>query len=541
MNRLNRLPTSFSIDREFSSNDTRFLEITIDILHTGKNFNDSNFDKGVVESAIPSLYNTPILGYIHRINGDIDFRGHEHEVLITNDGIEDKYLCVSYGVIPESSKVKWITKVSEDGRMREYLQASALIWTKFEDVIDIFERDGEKPHSMELELNSIQGNVDSDGVFNFTAFKFDGCCILGEGVQPAMISSKAVANFSVDKLSSYIQKQLNEFSAYTNDQSTSSDVEVEYEEQNPKEGGNAKMDEKTKILEKYGLTIESVGFMDDELSLEEFEAKVKEFSETNSDDNTGSDTNEDESKVEDHEEFDSEEDKNNETDETPAVEFALEGQFKDELLESLSSEKVETDFGMWPKYSYVDYDKDTSEIYCFDAEDFKLYGFKFEVTGDKVEVDFASKSRKKFAIVDFVEGSVDSGMAIFQETVNGVIFAKNEKFNAVQAELDEVKTKYEKLASEIETQNKEQELAEKKEFVAQFEKELSDVDEFSELTEKLADFTMDELEVKCFAMVGKKKANFSVEKPKTQAPKIPVEKPEKKPVSKVPYAHLFEE
>lgn len=39
------LPVNFSINGEYQTKDTRFLNVTIDVLHLGENFNGSVFTK----------------------------------------------------------------------------------------------------------------------------------------------------------------------------------------------------------------------------------------------------------------------------------------------------------------------------------------------------------------------------------------------------------------------------------------------------------------------------------------------------------------
>lgn len=62
--RLNRLPITFEKTGEVMGKDTRFINVTIDVLHTGGNLNGSRFEKEVVDRAAKSIANTPILGYI---------------------------------------------------------------------------------------------------------------------------------------------------------------------------------------------------------------------------------------------------------------------------------------------------------------------------------------------------------------------------------------------------------------------------------------------------------------------------------------------
>lgn len=213
----NRLPVSFTINSCVDTEDSRFLAITIDVLHTGLNFNGSIFDKEVVDANADSIMNTPVLGYIAlNPDGELDFQGHKYKAVKSNDGIDYVYAGSAYGVIPESCNYRWIEKVCSDGICREFFQVDALLWTKFDDAITIFNRDGGKPQSMELELSSITGEENDDGTFTFTGFKFDGCCLLSstdDHIQPAMIDSKAVPKeFTAQTIAQEIKDKLTEYS-----------------------------------------------------------------------------------------------------------------------------------------------------------------------------------------------------------------------------------------------------------------------------------------------------------------------------------------
>ena len=204
-NKTTSIHSTFAVTEEIKSQDTRFLSIAIDVMHTKENLNDSYFAKEDIEKCIDTIKNTPVLGFIKydKFNGD-DFKGHEHIEIKTEDGIEEVYLGSAYGVIPESCNPRWVFKVCEDGQEREFLRVDAILWEKFEDATSIVQRDGEKAQSMELEISSIEGYEDeADGLFHFTSFRFDGCCILGEGVQPAMTG----ANVSIKN----VQFTMNEF------------------------------------------------------------------------------------------------------------------------------------------------------------------------------------------------------------------------------------------------------------------------------------------------------------------------------------------
>lgn len=223
MNKNISLPVTFSVNNEVSAEDTRFLNIEIDVLHTGENLNGSVFDKEVVDECIDSIKNTPVLGFIKydKVTQENDFCGHEYILTRTENGIEEKYIGSAYGIVPESCNPRWVIKTADDGQEREYLRVDAVLWTKFSDSVNIMERDVEKSESMELNIDSIDGYEDEEtGLFHFTKFSFDGLCLLGEGVEPAMIGANATikeVQFTLNDFIRSVQSELNyKYSTFTN-------------------------------------------------------------------------------------------------------------------------------------------------------------------------------------------------------------------------------------------------------------------------------------------------------------------------------------
>ena len=215
-----KLPVTFTVNDFVDINDSRFLAITIDVLHTGLNFNGTIFEKDIVDACADSIKNTPILGYIvSNVNGDKDFEGHEYKTIQTEDGEIEVYAGSAYGVIPESCNYRWIKKTSSDGIEREYFQVDGLLWTKFNDSISIFERDEIKPQSMELEVETIECEELEDGTIKILNFKFDGCCLLSSSdssIEPAMIDSVAAPLYTISSITKEIKDKLNTYFSYQN-------------------------------------------------------------------------------------------------------------------------------------------------------------------------------------------------------------------------------------------------------------------------------------------------------------------------------------
>lgn len=181
------IPLSIETIKEYETQDARFTEVKIWLMHLGTNHHGSHFTREVVEKAIPTLANTPILGFISSDKmGEDDFEGHK-KVFEWVDG-ERKlvYKGIAYGVIPESHNAQFETKVCADGVTREFLTVKGLLWNKDSKAVELLKRDGVKYQSMELYEDAFDGYYNQEGVFCFTDFKFFGACILGEGHSPAM-------------------------------------------------------------------------------------------------------------------------------------------------------------------------------------------------------------------------------------------------------------------------------------------------------------------------------------------------------------------
>ncbi|QRV11470.1 hypothetical protein JR311_19905 (plasmid) [Bacillus velezensis] len=216
MNKLNlRFPIKFEKMTPLEDVDDRFMRVKIYLAHVGENRNNSIFTREILESMIPSLTNVPILGYISvNDENEPDFLGHEDKIILKDNKIDIRYAGHAYGVIPAENNARFEMRYT-DGVEREYLVAEGLLWKKFSEVEEIFDKNGGfKSQSMELEPSSIDGYFNDHGIFVFTKAKFEGACILGEGVTPAMIGS-TIERFSASKdIEEEFGEMLSEFNKY---------------------------------------------------------------------------------------------------------------------------------------------------------------------------------------------------------------------------------------------------------------------------------------------------------------------------------------
>lgn len=200
---------------EIPEKDIRFTKVKIWLMHTGLNENGSVFTKEVVNKAIPTLANTPIMGAITSdYFGDKDFKGHESAIEVSEDG-EVKFVnkTIPFGVIPEFNNAKWETRLGDDMIEREYLTVEGLLWNKWDDAIDIiYGKHGVTGQSMELS-EDYSGIVNGD-TFEFTHFQFYGACLLGDNVEPAMNNSTVEIKFAKNT-KEFIEDKVNLFTKLT--------------------------------------------------------------------------------------------------------------------------------------------------------------------------------------------------------------------------------------------------------------------------------------------------------------------------------------
>jgi hypothetical protein len=210
------ISTSFPIQFEKINNatDSRFTPVRIWLCHTQKNLNGSYFDKKVLENMIPSLANVPIVGYITADSvNNLDFNGHEQRLVVERDNIKIEYLGRAYGLIPSENNATFEKKKCDDGVEREFLVCDGILWNKFPECIDIFERDDQKSQSMELQSDSIVGHFGKDNVFYFDSCAVEAACILGSGILPAM-SGSLVEKYSYSSIKEQLRELIAEYNQF---------------------------------------------------------------------------------------------------------------------------------------------------------------------------------------------------------------------------------------------------------------------------------------------------------------------------------------
>lgn len=278
------------------------LPVHLQSCHTDLNVNGSNINTSVMESALPSFKNRPILGYIHKVvteenpEGQWEFYSHNmHE----EDGeiVYDEY---PIGLIPESCNAQLVYDEEKD---KTYCEVDGYIYEEYSKAAEILQREQQCAVSVELSIRELSYDAKLK-YLNIEDFFFSGVTILGktpdgETVKPGMVGSNVkLADFSAQNNSLFndyetkmieLQERLNklESACFNKEQNT---VQLQ-----SKEGGtNENMTKFEELLDKYNKTIEDITFDYSEMSDEELEAKFAElFSDENSDEDNSDEENSD--------------------------------------------------------------------------------------------------------------------------------------------------------------------------------------------------------------------------------------------------------
>lgn len=477
-----------------SSFDTGVLRIC----YTGENRNKSFLSKEAITKSIPTLYNCPIVCNYDR---ELDtLGGHDMEIVCDGDGnLRIVNVTTPVGVIPESAKVWFEDYTEDDGTVHEYLYAEVLLWKRQEAYRKI-KNDGITAHSMEIKVKS---GKSVDGVYHVADFEFNAFALIG--VTPCFESS-ALEMFSKNNFKQQMSEMMQDLKETFTMVNPSKEDDNTHPQNYSMEGGERVLEDKMNLAAKYGIDVDKLDFSIEDFTVEELTEKFEAM-------------------------------KNDSEKGEPDGKFALTSNVVEEINRVLTAEKVTRDWGECPRYCYVDCDIEAGEVYCWDRNDWLLYGFAFSVDGDSINIDFESKKRKKYVIADFEGGEQASPIAPVFELMENKLknYAEIEtKFNAASDTIMSMKAELDELRQfKTDTENATA-MVEREEVFAQFE-DLVGIEAFETLKDDCMKYDLETLEEKCFAIRGRNGAalKFSA---KEKAPKLKVPKTD---ISNEPYGGLF--
>ena len=172
---------------EENSDTEGLLPVVLQSCHIGKNLNGSNIKREVMEKALPSFKNRPILGYIHEVDGQYEFYGHNMHLDENDNVVYDE---IPVGIVPESCDAHLEYDEEKD---KTYCVINGYIYEEYTKAADIMRREKECAVSVELCVREMSYDAKAKHL-DIEDFVFTGVTILGknengEVVKPGMANS----------------------------------------------------------------------------------------------------------------------------------------------------------------------------------------------------------------------------------------------------------------------------------------------------------------------------------------------------------------
>ena len=456
------------------------------VAYTGLNRNNSSISEDTFEKCIKTIYNCPV---VCNYNRETDSIG-SHDIEIIKDG-NNSYKIINItqpiGVVPESAK-HWFEDIIDDGVSHRYLCVEVLLWKRQEAYEHIKDCKVVK-HSMEIDV--VNGNFTKEGYYDISEFIFTAFCLL-ESADPCFESS-ALHMFSVDNFKEQYTSMMKELKQYNiqNQSPTGVDINI-----NGNKKGGEVLNEETRnsILQEFNLTLDDINFeITDELSEEELRLKLEEFTKT--------------------------EPETNNTEPNVELFSATYRQKREALNNALESDVVYDASGnLVSETNFWVEDFDDTHVFVekdvWTANDYNSYYGRFTYTFDTTTL--------KATITSEFEEMVKVWLTIEE---NNKLQEERASFELLKTEFDEYKNNYSTPNSEVEVLQKFQNDTldtQRKDLFEQFDEELSDIDEYTNIKGNSKEYSVDQLSEKLFALLGKKNATFSAKKKEEINTKIPV-------------------
>ena len=496
-----------------------FAQGRLKVMYTGANQNGSEFSREVVEAALPSLANVPIVAN-YRIEEN-EIGSHDVEIVREGDGsLRFRNLTEPCGVVPESASAYFSAEKDDNGNEHEYLCIEPVILWKRQEVYRHITEDlgGHVDHSMEISISSYHKDKDSD-LLKVDSFEFDALCLL-ESAKPCFEGS-ALDVFSAEEFKSRMEQMMAELRE-TFTQVNPPKAEIDIHTQTNTEGGRV-LDEKLALLEEYGLTSDALDFSLDDFSVEELREKFDAMK--------GADA---EPEVEPE----------------AVATFELACNLRKVLADIFMEKTVMRPWGEDHMYWFEDYDQDAGIAYAEDTRNGNVYGFPFTMDGDNAVVDFNAGKRMKHAFVEFDEGQQaeadETPMPGRFEEIEAK-YAENdkawsEKYEALEKEFNALKEStadIEELRAFKADAEKATAEAERNEVFEQFS-DLEGNEAFEALKEGCSEYSVQELTKECYAIRGMLAAAPAKFAAKEKAPKTMIVRSDEADEKK-PYGGLFDE
>lgn len=161
---------------------------------------------------------------------------------------------------------------------------------------------------------------------------------------------------------------------------------------------------------------------------------------------------------------------------------------------------------MIPKYWLTDILD--SEVIVTDSGTYQLMGIPYSMNGDNVVLDYVNIKRKKVTYEDWDEGDVMPGLITMFSTLTDKLVELSDSFTKAANEVSEIKPKLEAYQQAEEKAAAAADKAKRDELFSIMDEKLGADTEYIALKEN-NEISYSDLETKCYALVGRKSAEFS--------------------------------
>lgn len=446
------------------------LPVHLQACHIDKNLNKSEISKNNMEENMPSFFERPILGYIHKVGDQYEF--YSHNMHQSEDG-ETIYDEIPVGHIPSTSELKLVYDKDKD---KTYLEADGYIYEEYTKAADIIKREQECPVSVEIVIRSMSYDV-TNKALNIEDFYLSGVTLLGKDPNgKAVAPGMEGANL---KLSSFNKNDDNFENIYNelSDMHKKLDYILSHVDNNIEkceEGGNEdNMTKFEELLQKYNKTIDDVTFEYADLTDEELEVKFAEAFENTDDQNDNSTTEEGSNFEECSEELGLDENEN--TSSTVSEHF-------ENIVRTYEISHEDVRYALYNLLA--SYEESDNEWYYIENvyDEYFVYS---NWDGDKLY-------RQNYIKDDDAVSFDGERIELFKEYLTA----------SEKAELESMRANYSSIQERLSVYEEKEQKVKKEELIASKDYEaIRNSAEFAELTKDIEKYSFDELASKCDSML----------------------------------------
>lgn len=245
-------------------------KVKLQACHTGLNVNRSYISDESMTSALPSFSNRPILAYIHYVDGQPEFYGHNAH----KEGDDTVYDEFPVGIIPESCNA---SIVYDEEKEKNYVEVNGCIFEEYSKASEILDRLQECSVSVEISIRKFSFNA-KEKRLDIEDFYFSGVTILGvdedgNEIRPGMQGSN-IKPCDFSEIQKYESHDYSEILVEMREQLN--DIISRFDTQKNKEGG-AELTKFEELLQKYGKTVDDIDFDYSNMSDDELTEKFEEL------------------------------------------------------------------------------------------------------------------------------------------------------------------------------------------------------------------------------------------------------------------------